>query len=47
VKLMSWQVRADVIRKLNRTQKEPGAGAPGSSSDAPVSALQSGEDASF
>ncbi len=47
VKLTSWQVRADVIRKLNRTQKEPGAVAPGSSSDASVSALQSGEDAPF
>lgn len=35
VKHTSWQVRADVVRKLNRTEKEPGEVPPGSNGDAP------------
>jgi single-strand DNA-binding protein len=34
LKLMSWQIRASVLRKLNRTAKEPEATSSGSSQDA-------------
>lgn len=36
LKLTSWQIRASVVRKLNRTAKEPEATASGSSQDAPA-----------
>ena len=47
VKHTLWQVRADSVRKLNRGEKEPEGVVSGSNSDAPVSALQSGERAPF
>jgi single-strand DNA-binding protein len=34
LKLMSWQIRASVLRKLNRIAKEPEATSSGSSQDA-------------
>jgi single-strand DNA-binding protein len=43
VKQTSWSIRADVVRKLNRTDKEPenqSSGSPQPSSDAPSSASQ-------
>jgi hypothetical protein len=33
VKLTSWQIRASVLRKLNRVPKEPEVAASGSSQD--------------
>jgi hypothetical protein len=36
LKLMSWQIRANTLRKLNRVAKEPEAIASGSSEESPV-----------
>ena len=47
VKLTSWQVRADSVRKLNRTDTEPETVVSVSPSDAPVSAPQPGEHTPF
>lgn len=46
-KLTSWSIRANVVRKLNRAEKEPEAIVSGSGSDAPASASEASSSIPF